>query len=235
MSDPRPEPGEISVEASGETAGEAKWMALRELEHRLPGLDKTAVRFQVVSEGERGLLGVGFEPARVIASVPADAVAAEASQGRHPDESEAAAHTRELVERVTAAIGVACRVELVEDDETITASCSGGNLGFLIGRHGQTIDAVQYLANAIVFKGAEERKRIVVDAEGYRGRREETLHREAVRAAEQAATSGRPVHLEAMTAVERRVVHERLKDVPGVETSSEGAEPTRHVVVSPAP
>ncbi len=105
----------------------------------------------------------------------------------------------------------------------------------LIGRHGQTIDALQYLANAIVFKGAQERKRIVVDAEGYRGRREEALHREAVHAAEQALAGDRPVHLDPMTAIERRVVHERLKDYPGVETSSEGSEPTRHVVVAPAP
>ncbi|HSP72675.1 MAG TPA: RNA-binding cell elongation regulator Jag/EloR [Gaiellaceae bacterium] len=222
----------ISVEATGETVGEAKWVALRELERIAPGLDKAAVRFQVVSEGERGLLGVGFEPARVVATVDPDAVAEAAGP---VDEIERAAKARALVDRVTASLGLRCRIDVVEGEETITVSCAGGDLGLLIGRHGQTIDAVQYLANAIVNKGVDEgRKRVVVDAAGYRERREETLHREAVRAAERAASTGEPVELEPMTSIERRVVHERLKDYPGVETSSEGAEPNRYVVVSPS-
>ena len=221
----------LSVEATGETVGEAKWVALRELERIAPGLDKAAVRFQVVSEGERGLLGVGFEPARVVATVDPDAVVEAVAA---VDESERAAKARALVDRVTASLGLRCRIDVAEDEEAITVSCSGGDLGLLIGRHGQTIDAVQYLANAIVNKGVDEgRKRVVVDAAGYRERREETLHREAVRAAERAASTGEPVELEPMTSIERRVVHERLKDYPGVETSSEGAEPNRYVVVSP--
>ena len=126
---------------------------------------------------------------------------------------------------------VGCMV--VAADE-IRVTCEGGDLGLLIGRHGQTIDSIQYLVNAIVWKGAEERKRVVVDAAGYRARREETLQREAVRAAERAVSSGSPVELEPMSAVERRVVHERLKDYPGVTTSSDGAEPNRYVVVHPA-
>ena len=225
----------LSVEATGETVGEAKWVALRELERLVPGLDKAAVRFQVVAEGERGLLGVGYEPARVVASVDPSAAPA-ASDGPREGESDAGARARALVERITASIGVHCQVDVTEDDETIVAACSGGNLGLLIGRHGQTIDAIQYLANAIVFKGVhDERKRIVVDAADYRERREETLHREASRAAERALASGLPVQLEPMSAVERKVVHEFLKDVPGVETGSEGTEPNRCVVVSPAP
>lgn len=225
----------LSVEATGETVGEAKWMALRELERLVPGLDKAAVRFQVVAEGERGLLGVGYEPARVVASVD-PSVAPGPGAGPREGESDAGARVRALVERITASIGVHCQVDVTEDDETIVAVCNGGNLGLLIGRHGQTIDAIQYLANAIVFKGAQdERKRVVVDAAGYRERREETLHREASRAAERAVTTGQPVQLEPMSAVERKVVHEFLKDVPGVETGSEGAEPNRCVVVSPAP
>lgn len=223
---------ELSVEVTGETVGEAKWVALRELERLAPGLDKAAVRFQVVTEGERGLLGVGYEPARVVASVDPDAVA---ETPPAVDESERAARARALVDRVAVSLGLRCRIEVVEDEDSIVVSCSGGDLGLLIGRHGQTIDSLQYLANAIVNRGLEEdRKRVVVDAAGYRARREETLHREAVRAAEQATATGRRVVLEPMTAVERKVVHERLKDYPGVETSSEGTEPTRYVVVSPA-
>lgn len=232
MSEAAGEP--VSAEGTGETVGEAKWVALRELERLLPGLDKAAVRFQVVSEGERGLLGVGFEPARVVASADPSSAAEAPPSGRREGESDTAAHARELVERVTAAIGVHCRVDVSEDDESILVDCEGGNLGVLIGRHGQTIDALQYLANAIVRRGAEEPKRIVVDAAGYRARREDVLSREAVRAAERAVAGDGPVELEPMTAVERKVVHERLKDYPGVETTSEGTEPNRHVVVSPA-
>jgi spoIIIJ-associated protein len=180
------------------------------------------------------LLGVGYEPARVVASVDASALASRlAPDDPREGESVPAARTRALVERVTAAIGADCQVEVEEDDDRIVVSCSGGDLGLLIGRHGQTIDALQYLANAIVYKGAPDRKRIVVDASGYRARREEALEREATRAAERALDTGRPVELPPMSAVERRIVHERLKDYDGVETSSEGAEPNRYVVVSP--
>lgn len=226
----------LSVEATGETVGEAKWVAIRELERRFPGIDKTAVRFQVVSEGERGLLGVGYEPARVVASLDAVAAATAAEPSAptlEPLTGEPADRARALVERVTETIGVDCDVDVSEEPDRIVVTCTGGGLGLLIGRHGQTIDALQYLANAIVFRGAEQRKRIVVDAAGYRARREETLQREALRAAERAAATGRPVDLEPMSAVERRVVHEALADRPDVETSSEGVEPHRYVVVSP--
>ena len=138
---------EISVEATGETVGEAKWAALRELERQHPGLDKSAVHFQVVTEGERGLLGVGFSPAKVVATISAGAAATEPA-----DESELAAEARALVTRIVDGIGVTGRIEVEEDDEVITVSCAGSDLGMLIGRHGQTIDAVQYLANAVMWR-----------------------------------------------------------------------------------
>jgi spoIIIJ-associated protein len=224
----------LSVEATGETVGEAKWAALRDLERMQPGLDKSSVVFQVVSEGERGLLGVGYEPARVMAT--ASRVLAERRDPmRAADESDLAAESRELVERVVAAIGLDCRVEVEEGDEQIVVTCEGGDLGMLIGRHGQTIDAVQYLANSIAWRRFEDtRKEIVVDAAGYRARRRELLESIAVRSAERAVEDGEPVELEPMTAVERKVVHQRLQDYDGVETSSEGAEPNRYVVVHPA-
>ncbi len=214
----------LQVEATGETVGEAKWAALRELEKQLPGLDKSAVQFQVVSEGERGLLGVGYSPARVVASIDPDAVL-------ETDESSEAARARELVERVAIGIGVSGRVTVREDDEAIYVTCSGDELGLFIGKHGQTIDAIQYLANAIARRGGVEAKEVVVDAAGYRDRRRATLETIAVRSAQQALRDGR-VELEPMTAIERKIVHLRLKDFPGVETSSEGAEPNRYVVVT---
>jgi spoIIIJ-associated protein len=223
----------LQVEATGETVGEAKWAALRELEKLQPGIDKAAVRFQVVSEGERGLLGVGFAPARVVASVDPAAVS-EAPGAAAVDESRQAAEVRELLERIIEAIGVRARLEIVEDEETLTATFVGGELGLVIGKHGQTIDAIQYIVNAIVFRGhGEDRKAIVVDAAGYRERRKTTLDALAVRSAERAVSSGQRVELEPMTAVERKVVHVRLKDYPGVTTSSEGTEPNRFVVIAP--
>jgi spoIIIJ-associated protein len=224
-----PAPSEISVEATGETVGEAKWKALRDLERSAPGLDKSSVRFQVVSEGERGLLGVGYTPARVVASVDVLSVARSEPRG---DESEGARRVRELVERVVGAIGVSARIDVREDDEEIVATCSGGDLGMLIGRHGQTIDALQYIANAALYRTGAH-KPVTVDAAGYRERRRQVLEGIALRSAERAAR-GERVSLEPMTPVERKVVHERLKDVAGVETASEGVEPNRHVVVFPS-
>jgi len=223
----------LQVEATGETVGEAKWVALRELEKLQPGIDKAAVRFQVVSEGERGLLGVGFAPARVVASVEAGTVTA-APRAAPVDETEQAGEVREVVDHILAAIGVHARLEIAEDDERMTATVVGGELGLVIGKHGQTIDAIQYLANAVVWRGrGDERKPVVVDAAGYRARREETLTAIASRSAERAVASGRSVELESMTAVERKVVHVSLKDFPGVVTRSEGTEPNRFVVIDP--
>ncbi len=222
--------GDVVVEVTGETVGEAKWAALRELELRHPGVDRSAVRFEVVSEGERGLLGVGYAPARVLASAPAAALGAAGL-----DESPLAAEARLLVARVTSALGVDGRVEVAEDDAAITVTCNGDDVALLIGRHGQTIDAVQYLLNAISHRAhGDERKEVVVDAAGYRERRRATLEALAERTAEQVRASGSRVELEPMTAVERKVVHLKLKELGGVATASEGTEPNRYVVVLPA-
>jgi spoIIIJ-associated protein len=223
--------GERTVEATGETVGEAKWRALRELEQLVPSLDKAAVRFQVLSEGERGLLGVGYTPARVLAT-------ADDADGAGPlvpaDESEAAARLRGMLAHVTAALGVRCRVEVAETDATLEATCFGDDLGLLIGRHGQTIDALQVLAAAIT-GGGEERKEVVVDAAGYRDRRRRTVEAIAARGAEQAVRSQSRVELEPMSAAERKIVHTALEPHPGVTTTSEGEEPNRYVVVEPGP
>ena len=219
------------VEATGETVGEAKWNALRELERLHPRVDKTAVEFQVVSEGERGLLGVGYAPARVVAVAPE----LDDEDGGVADESPLAADVRSIVVLVTQELGIPCRIEIEEDEETVVVTCTGPDLGMLIGKHGQTIDALQYVLNAVVAKDRQDaRKEVVVDAAGYRARRRATLESLAVRAAERALESGSPVDLDPMTAVERKVVHERLQDVGGVQTASEGTEPNRYVVVLPA-
>ncbi|MDX6485191.1 MAG: spoIIIJ-associated protein [Gaiellaceae bacterium] len=220
---------ELTVETTGETVGEAKWAALRELEQRHPGLDKSAVRFEVVSEGERGLLGVGYTPARVVAHLPA-----EAAEAVTFDESEQASAARVLVHRVLGAFGVDARLDVHETGDAVTVTCSGAEVAILIGRHGQTIDAVQYLLNAIAHRAyGDDRKEVIVDAAGYRERRRATLETLAVRTAQQVRTSGERFELDPMTAVERKVVHLKLKEFEGVETTSEGTEPNRYVVVLP--
>jgi spoIIIJ-associated protein len=226
-------PEELSVETTGETVGEAKWAALRELERLSPGVDKSAVRFQVVSEGERGLLGVGYSPARVVATVETDGAGVAAEQPVPTDESELAALVRELVVHITAGMGISCRVDVHEREDSVVATCSGRDLGLLIGHHGQTIDAVQYLVNAILVRRMPG-KPATVDAAGYRARREASLSALARRAADDALRRGERVELEPMTAVERKIVHLELKDADGVETTSEGTEPNRFVVVFPA-
>jgi spoIIIJ-associated protein len=220
---------DLTVEATGETVGEAKWAALRELERRHPGLDKSAVQFEVVAEGERGILGVGYEPARVLAHLPAGAAVAVVA-----DESTQVAEARTLVARIVSALGVDADVHAREEPDAIVVTCSGADVGLLIGRHGQTIDAIQYLLNAIGWRAyGEERREVVVDAAGYRARREATLEALALRVAVRVRDSGEREELEPMTAVERKIVHLHLKDVAGVGTTSEGTEPNRYVVIVP--
>ena len=149
--------------------------------------------------------------------------------------SEPTDRVRDLLEHVSDALGLDADVRVEDDDGTIRGTLDGDDLGLFIGRHGQTIDAVQHLA----FKAATRDHppssgiRVVVDAAGYRERREQVLHRQAEEAADNAVRSGRPVALDAMSATERKVVHEYLKDREDVETYSEGTEPDRHLVVAP--
>jgi len=134
---------------------------------------------------------------------------------------------------VVRGLGIDGSIELREREGVVTATVHGSDLGLLIGKHGQTIDAIQYLANAIQHRKQESPVEVVVDAEGYRKRRERTLHDVAVRAAAEARRSGEPVELEPMTSVERKIVHAKVQSLGGLTTASEGAEPNRFVVVRP--
>jgi spoIIIJ-associated protein len=222
------ESGVVSVEATGETVGEAKWAALRELEQLVPGLERESVQFQVVSEGERGLLGVGFTPAHVIASTETQ----RAPAAIPADESDTVREAREIVERIAAGISADVAVSAREHEGGVTVGCSGADVALFIGKHGQTIDAIQYLANAIARAAGGEHE-VIVDAAGYRARRTATLETLARRTAQRAAATGRRVEMEPMTPVERKIVHKVLTDDPEVETASEGSEPNRFVVVVP--
>lgn len=144
-----------------------------------------------------------------------------------------AERVRELTDHVVAALALDAEVIVEEDEERLRVELRGEDLGLLIGRHGQTIDAVQHLAYRAAFRGEEPRKRVEVDAAGYRERRRATLHHDADRAAVDALRLERPVELEPMSAAERRVVHEHLRERGDVQTHSEGEEPERRLVVSP--
>lgn len=219
--EPRPE--ELVAEAQGDTLGEAKWAAMKELEVRFPGLTAECVRFDVAEDA------VADAPARVRAEV--DHAAWRAVAETIPEE--AAERVRAIVTRVVNALGLHATVDIDESDDEIRATVNGDDLGLLIGKHGSTIDALQHLAFRAAFRGEEIRKQVVVDAAGYRERREGALHRMADRAAAEALRYARPVELEPMRATERKIVHTYLSERTDVETHSEGDEPDRRLVVSP--
>jgi spoIIIJ-associated protein len=140
----------------------------------------------------------------------------------------------ELLREVTDGLGLECEVAVEREDDVLRGSVEGEDVGLLIGRRGQTIDAVQHLAQRIVFPGGRSAARVVIDADGYRERRAETLRADADEAADEALRASAPVELDPMPASERRVVHEHLRGRGDVETHSEGEEPERYLVVSPA-
>ncbi len=156
-----------------------------------------------------------------------------ASDGDSGLPAEPAERVRAILERVVDALEVDAQVEVDEDPEQIVGRVDGEDVGLLIGRRGQTIDAVQLLCYRAAFRGLQERKRVVVDAAGYRERRQSAIEQQADRAAERALKTGKEIELESMTPSERRVVHQHLKDRAGVETFSEGDEPERCVIVAP--
>jgi len=140
---------------------------------------------------------------------------------------------QELLEQVVRALELEATIDVEDDGEVVTGTVHGDDLGLFIGRHGQTIDAVQHLAQRVAGARAGEGRRIVIDAEGYRERREGMLQRQADHATDAALRYERPVAMDAMTASERRLVHEYLRDRADVQTYSEGDEPDRHLVVAP--
>jgi spoIIIJ-associated protein len=214
---------ELVAEAEGETLGEAKWAAMKSLESRFPGLTADCVSFDVADDG--GTDG----PSRVRAQVDEEAWRAVA--GTIPEEP--AERVRAIVVRVVHALDLDATVDIDENDDEIRATVNGDDLGLLIGKHGTTIDALQHIVFRAAYRGEEIRKQVVVDAAGYRERREGALHRMADRAAAEALEYDRPVELEPMRATERKIVHTYLSERTDVETHSEGDEPDRRLVVSP--
>lgn len=221
QSDSRPE--DFTIEAEGETLGEAKWSAMKDLEPRFPGITADCVRFEAIDEGNG-------TPARVRGEVDEGAWRSVADQDLPEEPAE---RLRALITRVVQALGLRATVDVEETTEEIRATVNGEDLGLLIGKHGSTIDALQHLGMRAALRGREERKQVVVDAAGYRERREAALQRAADRAVSDAISFERPVELEPMRALERKVVHMYLRDRIDIETHSEGDEPDRRLVITP--
>lgn len=215
------DPGETHAEGRGANLGEAKWNAVKELERRFPGLTAEAVEFEVLDDTDAS--------AHVTAQV--DVAAWEAASRELPDDP--VERVRGVVAAVVAALGLEASVDAEETDEEIRVTVNGEDLGRLIGRHGALIDSLQHLAWRAAHQERDDRKAVVVDAAGYRKRREEALQRQADRAVSEAIRYGRPVELEPMGASERKTVHNYLKDHHDVDTHSEGDEPERRLVVTP--
>jgi spoIIIJ-associated protein len=139
----------------------------------------------------------------------------------------------ELLDELVTGMGLDAEIVVEESDGVLTGNLVGEDVGLFIGRHGQTIDAVQHLAQRIVFPGGPSRTRVVIDADGYRERRAQILREDADEAADDVLSTGSAVELEPMPASERRIVHEHLRERGDVQTHSEGDEPERFLVVSP--
>ena len=146
---------------------------------------------------------------------------------------EPAERVRVVLERIVEDLGLEASISVAEGDDEIHADIEGEEVGLLIGRHGQTIDAIQLIAYQAAFRGRQDRKRVSVDAAGYRRRQGESLRRRAEVAAEDALRHGQAVEMDPMGSNERRVVHEHLRERPEIETYSEGDEPNRYVVIAP--
>lgn len=200
------------VETTGRTVEEAIDRALSEL-----GADRDDVEIEVVATGSRGMLGLGARDAivRVILK----------------DRPAAVAHT--LTVQMLRHLGFGGTVRVREHNDLITVQVSGEHMGALIGRHGATLDALQFLLGLMVTRQTGARVRVVVDVEGYRERRQLVLEDTARRAAEQVVRNGGEVVLDPMEAAERRIVHTTLADHPHVMTFSRGEGASRRVVVAP--
>ena len=202
-----------SVIKTAKTKDEAIAEALREL-----NVNIDQVQIEVLEESSKGILGIiGAKAAKVEVTVKEDV------------SQTAALFLREMLVNM----GIFAQVEVFRRKDATTLNINGKNLGVLIGKRGQTLDAIQYLVNLAVNKNHLEKERIIIDVENYRRRREETLRKLAVKIASKVKKDGKKEVLEPMTPHERRIIHSTLQNYKEVFTYSEGEDPYRHVVISP--
>lgn len=200
-----------TVEKAGRTIDEAIDAAIEEL-----GSSRREVNIEIINMPAKGFLGIGSKDALVRVSV----------------EDGATTHAIDFLAGIFKQFGLNVEIHPVDHEDYVTLDLVGRDLGILIGRRGETLDALQYLTNLTVARHFPERTRFVIDVEGYRGKREETLKRLALRLADKVKESGRNTSLEPMSPYERRIIHTVLQDDEEVRTFSEGEEPYRKVVIA---
>ena len=232
-----------TLEKSARTEDEAIALALKEL-----GMDRDDVSVEIVERAKSGFLGIGASPAVIRVSYEAEdepaapaaapkaeapAAPAKAAAAAVVDENEDYAEIRRFLTGLLERMGVTADIEISpRENGGVNVNLSGSGMGAIIGRRGETLDAIQHLTNYVVNRGSEKRLHISVDAECYRSKREESLTRLAEKMAEKAIKYKRSMALEPMNAYERHVIHTALQNYEGVTTSSTGVEPNRRVVVS---
>lgn len=223
-----------SLEITAKTVDEAIELALVRL-----GKSRDEVQVSVLSEGSRGILGIGHEEARILVS-PLQFEEDMAEDDAQPTSEEARAVAVEVLQTLLEGMRIAAAVELVappaeEGDRPVAAylNISGDDLGILIGRRGETLSSLQFITNLIVSRKLRKWTRVQIDVGGYRTRRQETLRGLAQRMADRVSESRQPMPLEAMPAYERRIIHMALQDDPRVTTESFGEGDNRKVVILP--
>jgi spoIIIJ-associated protein len=219
-----------SVETEGKTTEEAIQKACEEL-----GAPRQELEIEVLSNGSSGFLGMGAKNARIRATVKEKSAPriSEVRPTRAVSDLQAAETAKKTLQDILRLLEVEATVDLKEESERILLNIKGDGSGLLIGRKGQTLDALEYLINKIVHKDAEDKKRIVVDTENYRLRREDSLVKLAQRLAEKAKRLGRPVTISPMSAHDRRIIHLALQDDKTLRTWSTGSGLYRKVIISP--
>lgn len=219
-----------SVETEGKTTEEAIQKACEELR-----VSRQDLEIEVLSGGSSGFLGLGAKDARIRATVKEISAprTLEARPSAALSDNQAAETAKKTLQDILRLLEVEATVELKEDSERILLNIQGDGSGLLIGRKGQTLDAMEYLINKIVHKDAEDKKRIVVDTEDYRFRREDSLVKLAQRLGEKAKSLGRPVTISPMSAHDRRIIHLALQDDKTLRTWSTGTGLYRKVIISP--
>lgn len=204
-----------SIEKTGKTVQEAIAAALAELK-----LSEEEVDVEVIEEGNKGIFGlIGSKTAKVKVTVK-------------EVESNRCDLASDFLYTILQNMGVEADISVNEDDESIVVDINGDDIGIIIGRRGETMDSLQYLTSLVVNKGFEDYKRVTLNVENYRQKREETLVKLANRLADKVVKYKKPVSLEPMNPYERRIIHSTLQGHKYVETYSVGEEPKRKVVIT---
>lgn len=200
------------TEKTAKSVDEAKALALAEL-----GISEDEAIIEVLDEGTKGFLGLGSKEAKVsVQAIDSNSIVA-----------------KSFLSQVFEAMGLEVSLTSTFDNESLTVEMEGDRMGLVIGKHGDTLDALQYLTSLVVNKESEERVRVILDTENYREKRQAALLSLATRLADKVARTGKKHTLEPMNPYERRIIHSSLQGNDDVTTFSVGEEPYRKVVIAP--